>query len=141
MSIKANKGEWGEPYVAIRVLGERKLYIADADGNKNPHEWMDIVELIRHETMERIVTYRCKEEELVIDIDVNGKLILSVSASEFLASVCNDSFQGFVTDKFYNIHPLMRILVSVSISNIEFSFTQYTNGYVRFAPFAFVCFN
>ena len=39
MSIKANKGEWGEPYVAIRVLGERKLYIADADGNKNPHEW------------------------------------------------------------------------------------------------------
>ena len=57
MSIKANKGEWGEPYVAIRVLGERKLYIADADGNKNPHEWMDIVELIRHETMERIVFY------------------------------------------------------------------------------------
>ena len=45
MSIKANKGEWGEPYVAIRVLGEGKLYIADADGNKNPHEWMDIVEL------------------------------------------------------------------------------------------------
>ena len=85
MSIKANKGEWGEPYVAIRVLGERKLYIADADGNKNPHEWMDIVELIRHETMERIVTYRCKEEDLLIDIDVNGKLILSVSASEFLA--------------------------------------------------------
>ena len=84
MSIKANKGEWGEPYVAIRVLGERKLYIADADGNKNPHEWMDIVELIRHETMERIVTYRCKEEDLLIDIDVNGKLVLSVSASEFL---------------------------------------------------------
>lgn len=85
MSIKANKGEWGEPYVAIRVLGERKLHIADANGNKNPHEWMDIVELIRHETMERIVTYRCKEEDLLIDIDVNGKLVLSVSASEFLA--------------------------------------------------------
>lgn len=53
--------------------------------DENPHEWMDIVELIRHETMERIVTYRCKEEDLLIDIDVNGKLIFSVSASEFLA--------------------------------------------------------
>ena len=35
MLIKANKGEWGEPYVAIRVLGDGKLYIADSEGNKN----------------------------------------------------------------------------------------------------------
>ena len=85
MSIKANKGEWGEPYVAVRLLGEQKLYIADANGNKNPSEWMEVLELIRHETVERIVTYRCKEEECQIDIDVNGTLILSVEADKFLA--------------------------------------------------------
>ena len=24
----ANKGEWGEPYAALRILGDGKLYIA-----------------------------------------------------------------------------------------------------------------
>jgi len=84
MPIKANKGEWGEPYVALRVLGEGKLYIADAEGNRNLREWMDIIELIRYETMERIVTYRCNDDELQIDIDVNGEPMLSVLASDFL---------------------------------------------------------
>lgn len=85
MSIKANKGEWAEPYAAIRILGEGKLYIADAEGNKNPYEWMDVLELIRHETQERIVTYKCNAEEVSVDINVNGVWAVSVLASDFLA--------------------------------------------------------
>ena len=85
MPIKANKGEWGEPYAAIRILGDRKLHIADANGNLNPKEWMDVIELIRYETMERIVTYKCNEEDFCIDIDVNSEPVLSVSTSEFFA--------------------------------------------------------
>ncbi len=80
-----NKGEWSEPYAAIKILGDGKLYIADADGNKNPIEWMSVIELIRHETKDRIVTYRYKEDNVDIDIYVNGELRISVPASEFLS--------------------------------------------------------
>lgn len=84
MLKKANKGEWGEPYVAIRILGDGKLYMADKNGKKNKEEWMQVLELIRHETKTRIVTYRCREDELSVDIDVNGKAVISVLADEFL---------------------------------------------------------
>ena len=57
---KANRGEWGEPYAAIRILGEGRLYVADSDGKRNLEEWMDIIDLIRRETAERTVKYEFK---------------------------------------------------------------------------------
>ena len=84
MSIKANKGEWSEPYVAIRILGEGKLYLSDENGNKNNNEWMDVLELIRNETASRIVTYKYNAPELIVDIYVNEKLVVSIPANEFL---------------------------------------------------------
>ena len=81
----ANKGEWSEPYAAIRIIGEGKLYIADANGNRNPLEWMSILELIRHETRDRIVAYRYDENNVDVDIYVNDTMVLSVPATEFLA--------------------------------------------------------
>ena len=71
----ANKGEWSEPYVAIRVLGEGKLYLADENGNKNNFEWMDIIELIRHETATRIVKYKYNEIPTDIVVNINNKNI------------------------------------------------------------------
>lgn len=84
MLIKANKGEWGEPYVAIRVLGDGKLYIADSEGNKNLSEWMDVIELIRHEMTDRIVSYTYNKDKFV-SIYVNGEFIKTISALEFLS--------------------------------------------------------
>lgn len=81
---KANRGEWGEPYAAVRILGDGKLFIADENGNKNPSEWMNVIELIRHETLERIVTYRNNPKNIVIDVFVNNELSVSVEASRFL---------------------------------------------------------
>ncbi|MGI6081105.1 MAG: HpaII family restriction endonuclease [Candidatus Avilachnospira sp.] len=57
MSKTANKGEWSEIYAALRILGEGKLYMADAEGNKDPDEWMDVQELIRYEATNRMVIY------------------------------------------------------------------------------------
>ena len=71
MLKKANKGEWGEPYAAIRILGDGKLYIADRNGKRNVAEWMDVIELIRHETAERIVSYRYQKANVVVDVYVN----------------------------------------------------------------------
>lgn len=80
----ANKGEWSEAYVAIRIIGDKRLYIADAQGNKNPLEWMTVLELIRHETKERIVAYKYDENNVDVEIKVNETFVLSVPASEFL---------------------------------------------------------
>ena len=82
---KANRGEWGEPYAAIRILGEGRLYVADSDGKRNLEEWMDIIDLIRRETAERTVRYEFKKDELMISIAVNEKSVLDVAASEFIA--------------------------------------------------------
>lgn len=80
---KMNKGEWGEPYVALRLLADGRLYMADKNGQKRPDEWMNVVELIRHETAERVVKYNRDPETLMVNIDVNGEPIASLPASDF----------------------------------------------------------
>ena len=46
---KFNKGEWAEAYVFLKVLGEGRIYGADAQLNKDPMTFMDIVNIIRDE--------------------------------------------------------------------------------------------
>lgn len=82
----ANKGEWGEPYAALRILGDGKLFIADKNGNKNPKEWMSVLELIRHEAADRIVTYHINGEgNIDIEITVNNDYKTTVNALRFLS--------------------------------------------------------
>lgn len=81
----ANKGEWGEPYVALRLLGDGRLYIADKYGNKNPEEWMSVLELIRHESADRVVTYHVNERSTInVEIVVNDEYKSTVNAIHFL---------------------------------------------------------
>lgn len=81
----ANKGEWGEPYAALRILGEGKLYIADKNGYKNSEEWMSVLELIRHEAVNRVVTYHVNDvADMNIEITVNDDYKSSVKAAQFL---------------------------------------------------------
>ncbi len=84
--MKLNKGEWGEPYVALKLLGDGRLYMADENGCVKPGEWMDVVELIRHETADRVVTYGRDPETTMIDIDINGKPVASIPAIEFMGA-------------------------------------------------------
>lgn len=82
--MKLNKGEWGEPYVALRLLGDGRLRMADEDGNSKPDEWMDVIELIREETTTRVVSYRRDPESTMVDISINGVLVATLPASDFL---------------------------------------------------------
>lgn len=81
---KANRGEWGEPYVVLRVLGDGKIFMSDDQGRKNPNEWMNILEVIRHETKERMVIYHYDPKDTMVDIDINGNYVASVPASDFM---------------------------------------------------------
>lgn len=83
MSRVANRGQWSESYAAMRIVADRKLYVADRDGKKNEDEWMSLIELIRHETTKRVVKYRysCDETDVVISVD--SKVIKTVKVSDF----------------------------------------------------------
>ena len=54
-----NRGEWSEPYVALKLLGEQKIYMANEHGNINLSEWMTVLRLVRQVTKERLVCYSC----------------------------------------------------------------------------------
>lgn len=117
---KANRGEWGEPYVVLRVLGDGKLFMSDDQGRKNPNEWMNIIDVIRHETKERIVIYHYDPENTMVDIDINGNRMTSVSANEFMKAAnhlatdvlkatgrsfkVSDELNAFLRDKAYMEH-------------------------------------
>lgn len=82
--VKANRGEWSEPYVAIRLLGEGRLYLADADGNKNKNEWMEILDVLRYETNLHLVKYHYDAQETAVAVYLENKLVIKVLASDFL---------------------------------------------------------
>lgn len=84
MGKKANKGEWGEPYVALKLIGDGRLYIADEQGNKNIHEWLNIIEVIRNETIERVVTYHLNENESTVSIKINSNQLAVFPVKEFI---------------------------------------------------------
>lgn len=81
--MKANKGEWSEPYVALRVLGEGKLDLADDDGNVLPGQWLNVLDVIRHETKKRVVEYNYSSET-TINVIVDGESVVSVASGDFL---------------------------------------------------------
>ena len=80
---KGNCGEWSEPYAAVRMIGDGKLFVADRNGKKDPNSWMTLMELIREETQQRMVKYSLDASTTDVQITVNGNLVQIVPVSEF----------------------------------------------------------
>ena len=80
-----NRGEWGEPYAALRLLGYKKLFMANENGDPNPNEWMDVLKIVRQETNDRIVTYYCHDKDSDIDIEINSVPVASIQAERLKA--------------------------------------------------------
>lgn len=89
---KGNKGEWSEPYVALKILGEGKLNLSDDDGNTISDQWLNILEVIRHESFfseeeqknkEKIVKYK-RSSNNIIDIYIDNKPNVSITSKDFL---------------------------------------------------------
>ena len=79
-----NRGEWSEPYVALKLLGEQKIYMADENGNINLSEWMTVLKLVRRENKDRLVSYTCRTDMGDVLIEVNRIPVTQVNAIEFL---------------------------------------------------------
>lgn len=61
---KFNKGEWAEAYVFLKVLGEGRIYGADAQLRKDPMTFMDIVNIIRDEPDKYLRFKRMMKDEM-----------------------------------------------------------------------------
>ena len=79
-----NRGEWSEPYVALKLLGDQKIYMADEYGNINLSEWMTVLRLVRQETKDRQVSYTCRTDIGDVVIEVNQVPVANVNVDEFL---------------------------------------------------------
>ena len=80
--MAANKGEWSEPYVALMLLGEGKLILADDDGKACRNKWLNVRDLVRYEGNGRTVYYEYISDEL-INISIDGDLVKTIPAERF----------------------------------------------------------
>ena len=49
MTKTANKGEWSELYVLLKLLGEKKLYAGDGELNRIGNLFYPILKVLRNE--------------------------------------------------------------------------------------------
>lgn len=83
--MRGNKGEWSEPYAALRIIGQQKIHVADRQGQANNNEWMSVIELMRNETRERIVNYRLSEDTTKVTISINDDPVKEMNVSQFMS--------------------------------------------------------
>ena len=103
--FKANRGEWSEPYVAVRILGDTKVHMADANGEPDPQAWLDVVSLIRRETKARLVEYQYDQKKTNVVISVDDRQVLTAPVTDFMkladrlmAAILAGSGKSFAVD-------------------------------------------
>lgn len=138
-----NRGEWGEPYAALQLLGYRKLFLSDENGNANPDEWMEVIKVIRQETADRLVIYRCNVNNVDVDIEVNNRYVSSIPSERFLEAaeilkkdICGAAGRSFsVSDEvldFINSAEMQHLKAkSIEKSDIFISARDPRNSIVR----------
>lgn len=76
MKLSANKGEWSELYVLIRLLADGKLFPAD-----NNNCYLPILKIFRSEGKYHHVEYRRSDKDF-IELYLNGDLVRTISSEE-----------------------------------------------------------
>ncbi|MBQ9885744.1 MAG: HpaII family restriction endonuclease [Lachnospiraceae bacterium] len=79
-----NRGEWGEAYTALRLLGDKRLFITDENDKNDKDEWMEVLKVIRRETNDRVVTYEYSADGETVDILINNNNVSSVPSVSLL---------------------------------------------------------
>lgn len=82
MSLTGNKGEWGEIYTFLKLLGEGKVYAGDQNLNKIQNLFYPIIMILRQEK-EGNFNYRLQDSNVVIQTP-EGEDLLRIPASIFL---------------------------------------------------------
>ncbi len=77
MQKSANKGEWSEFYVFLKILSDKKLHSADETLTLIPNSFLKVLSIIRSED----------KKELIYEIDADNDRVLVKSGLEILANI------------------------------------------------------
>lgn len=90
MKISANKGEWSEFYVLLRLLADQKVYSVDENLKKDEKLYLPILKILRNEDNSHCVEYSCKNHGF-IELYLNGAFVRRIE-TQFLDRVANFIF-------------------------------------------------
>lgn len=117
---KLNKGEWAEFYVMLKLLGDGKLYTANALLQKNIGNYLDILKVIREETETGVINY-------IVD-DANNQIrICKKDTGELLAEVEKSLFDEYACKLFEDLNRQKGRSVSAPKDVCEFAKVIYVN--------------
>lgn len=85
--MTGNIGEWSELYTLFKLLADGKLYAADADTNKIPEIYYDVLKVIRSQS-NGTLEY-CRDAEIKVINAETGDIICSVPISSFIEQTDN----------------------------------------------------
>lgn len=80
--MTGNIGEWSELYTLFKLLSDGKLYAADADTNKIPDIYYDVLKVIRSQS-NGTLEY-CRDAEIKVINAENGQVFCSVPINSFI---------------------------------------------------------
>ena len=81
MTKTANKGEWSELYVLLKLLGEKKVYAGDGELNKIENLFYPVLKVLRDE---QNIHYEYSLDDDIVIISEEGKELLRKSVSDLL---------------------------------------------------------
>ena len=81
MTKTANKGEWSELYVLLKLLGEKKLYAGNGELNRIGNLFYPILKVLRNE---QDIHYEYALDGEIIIISEDGKELLRKPVADFL---------------------------------------------------------
>lgn len=81
--LKGNKGEWSEIYTFLKLLGDGKLYGADANLDKKDDIFYDILKIIRNEQIGVLHFIFDGSSKTVSVQNDNGEVKVTVDSEEF----------------------------------------------------------
>ena len=93
--MTGNIGEWSELYTLFKLLADGKLYAADADTNKIPEIYYDVLKVIRSQS-NGTLEY-CRDAEIKVISDETGDVICSVPIQSFIEQT--DKLLSGIKDK------------------------------------------
>ncbi|MBJ2123232.1 HpaII family restriction endonuclease [Flavobacterium sp. IB48] len=116
--ITGNKGEWSEPYVLLKLLIDRKLYLGDENFNKIKDVFYPILQVVRHEK-NRDVNFTYNEQFVVIS---DGVSLFNIPLVDFIlnTNLCFEKIKNSEKGKgSFGIPEIESFLASFSIKTLK----------------------
>lgn len=120
-NITLNKGEWAEFYVMLKLLGEGKLYIANALLQKNIDHYLDILKVIREEADIGVIHY-------IVDESTGKIQVVNSETNELLTEVEKSSFDQYANELFNDISRRRGAAFSAPKSVCDFARVIYVSN-------------